>query len=810
MKKLLFLLYCTMLSISVRAQLTNFQDVVFQMEGAIDWSDSTKIELPEPSKAYVNITGVTEMPQSKKLQQYIDMHAWIEVYDGNGNYFRKRVLLNGQGETSMTLPKKNFAVDFCEDEWVGASTTDITFGDWVTQDAFHFKAYYNDYFKGLGIIGYKLYNYMTKDRPTIAERAGIKESANAKYHPDAFPCIVYLNDEFYGIFAWQLKKHRKNMNQDKSSAENIHIDGDLKDDYIFRGSVNWTKFEIRNPKTLYCVDTEVTPEVKVYSKVSDAEKEEVEASGNYTETTSKPSDLTIEQIADQFGENPPTYLKYKKNGNVFKLIVTPAGLNYVEYNGDYPKELIDSDMPYFNPNNKNHVLTDKVKRYIIAMSKYWGELNQLEESGVDESTMRAAIEERYDITSLIDYYLHLKVTMNGDGIYKNWQWFTYDGVKWFVTPYDLDQTHGMTLSGGTLRPATFTLMNSSSGPLYWVEKYYINDLKTRYKQLRENGQLNVGSWASLVDSWFVRTGKNYYDAEAEKWPNSPCYKETICAENWTTDESLWKYYGSCAAYSDDVTYNEGDMCRVMARVWRATGTTKGVKPYIFNGYIDSPERVEDWITTRLSHLDKKLNAPESNISETYTLTMSNAGVATICIPFDITATEDLRLFTVEGINEDDILVLTEVFYAEAYRPYLVFGNPGQYVLMGQTVEAEPDSPEYLVNGLLVGTLENTYAPKDTYVLQNKNNNIGFYHVAEGEKMMVAKYRAYMSMAPISLHAKACNFSLESETNGIINTFVDTAKVSGIYNLNGVRQSTLSKGINVIIDENGNAIKVLVK
>ena len=33
----------------------------------------------------------------------------------------------------------------------------------------------------------------------------------ARCYPDGFPCVVYLNGAFYGIFSWQLKKHRDNM-----------------------------------------------------------------------------------------------------------------------------------------------------------------------------------------------------------------------------------------------------------------------------------------------------------------------------------------------------------------------------------------------------------------------------------------------------------------------------------------------------------------------------------------------------------------------------------------------------------------------
>ena len=71
----------------------------------------------------------------------------MEFYDCQGGYFCKKVILNAQGNSSLNFAKKNFAVDFCEDDWIGDKTTDISIGDWVKQDAFHFKAYYNDTFR---------------------------------------------------------------------------------------------------------------------------------------------------------------------------------------------------------------------------------------------------------------------------------------------------------------------------------------------------------------------------------------------------------------------------------------------------------------------------------------------------------------------------------------------------------------------------------------------------------------------------------------------------------------------------------------
>ena len=87
-----------------------------------DLSAENTIAIDEPSCAYINITNVTKMPTTKTA----DMHALFDCYDGNGHYFQKKVILNAQGNSSLFLVKKNFAADFCEDEWLGDKTTNIS------------------------------------------------------------------------------------------------------------------------------------------------------------------------------------------------------------------------------------------------------------------------------------------------------------------------------------------------------------------------------------------------------------------------------------------------------------------------------------------------------------------------------------------------------------------------------------------------------------------------------------------------------------------------------------------------------------
>ena len=229
---------------------TEFEQLVDELgldENVVDLSESANFSLDEPRLAYANLTGISMIPRSKHSIE----HAWLEVYDGAGHRFRKRVLIHGQGGYSLRYPKNNASFTFCEDDWKGNLTTDIRFGNWVKQDGFHLKAFYTDFCRGIGEIGYKVFARMVEDRVPYWERGGYLNGSRARCFPDGFPCILYLNGKFHGIYAWQLKKSRKNMNMEKHEATHIHLDGNLNNSSLFHGYVNWKQFEVRNPKNLY-------------------------------------------------------------------------------------------------------------------------------------------------------------------------------------------------------------------------------------------------------------------------------------------------------------------------------------------------------------------------------------------------------------------------------------------------------------------------------------------------------------------------------------------------------------------------------
>lgn len=275
-------------------------------------------------------------------------------------------------------------------------------------------------------------------------------------HPDGFPCIVYLNGEFYGIFSWQLKKQRKNYHMDKSTVEHIHIDGTLYAGNFWNGAINWTQFEIRNPNKLYTMDGK-------------------------------------------------------------------------KYDGDAPKELIDETSEKYDPDNKDHKRTAQVKKYIQDFVSKFGELQQLYtayQSNPNNETLSAVkskYEEIFDWENQRDYLIFSDIIKNSDGFGKNWQWTTYDGVKWWVNAYDLDMSYGGMFNGTYISsPLTGHITTSTVYSAGYIPLLYNTELEARYAELRRAGIIDTEHILAKLKDWCARIGTANYELEYEKWPNSPC------------------------------------------------------------------------------------------------------------------------------------------------------------------------------------------------------------------------------------------------------------------------------------------------
>ena len=243
-----------------------FKSAGIKMENPSDFSKDSHIELPIPRIAAQVRLYAPKLPTTKQD----DIEAEIEYNDKDGNYFRKPVILNAQGSSSMTYYVKNMAIDISDG-------SEIKFGDFPTQDSFHLKKYYIDAFRGQCIVGYWLMEQVYKSRPLGQqypyEYSYLNESTTdglgdvkkdfftgAKCHPDGFPIVIIwvnsnTNEETWmGVYTWNLKKSKEVYNCNKKKAENIILDGVINSSTIFGGSVDWSAFEIRNPKSLIDID----------------------------------------------------------------------------------------------------------------------------------------------------------------------------------------------------------------------------------------------------------------------------------------------------------------------------------------------------------------------------------------------------------------------------------------------------------------------------------------------------------------------------------------------------------------------------
>ena len=221
--------------------------------GASDLSEESYIQIPLPtSLVKVNISA-PQFPTSKADE----IEGVIEFFDHNGNYFKKQIeALALQGATSLGAPKKNIKFDFVD--------TEVKIGDWVAQDSFHLKSNYYDIFRGksnlaydywLDIIRYKRSNIFRKPYidSTVYSAFNGKENSNdfnnaVRLTPAGFPIELYFNGEYLGIYTWNIKKDKANYAMSREKVDNIHIDPDVINLLLEGMSIEWSRFEIRNPK----------------------------------------------------------------------------------------------------------------------------------------------------------------------------------------------------------------------------------------------------------------------------------------------------------------------------------------------------------------------------------------------------------------------------------------------------------------------------------------------------------------------------------------------------------------------------------
>ncbi len=123
-----------------------------------------------------------------------------------------------------------------------------------------------------------------------------------------------------------------------------------------------------------------------------------------------------------------------------------------------------------------------------------------------------------DINSLIDYYIFQYVVCGLDSMGKNQLFFTYDGIKWIASSYDMDSTFGMYWNGQSFVSAEYrmqedyeSMANGRPGNLLYIrmEELFCNEIKARYAELRA-GVLSYANIVNEFERFMDVIGKDLY------------------------------------------------------------------------------------------------------------------------------------------------------------------------------------------------------------------------------------------------------------------------------------------------------------
>ena len=173
-----------------------------------------------------------------------------------------------------------------------------------------------------------------------------------------------------------------------------------------------------------------------------------------------------------------------------------------------------------------------------------------------------------------------------------------------------------------------------------------------------------------------------------------------------------------------------------------------------------------------------------------TFTTNVSTYKTLVLPFEAEVPEGFTASSATSLTGKTIN-LEAVTSISADSPVILQGEGAlEITATNVSVAATPDAP---ANGLLQGTFKAISAPIGSYVMQNQDDVIGFYQVAD--EISVGAFRAYLN-APAS-GIKVYTFGDGATGIGNLNADLNANLNGAIYNLAGQRISKPQKGINII-------------
>ena len=145
--------------------------------------------------------------------------------------------------------------------------------------------------------------------------------------------------------------------------------------------------------------------------------------------------------------------------------------------------------------------TDEVHDAVpTSIKTRWNEVISFVMNSTDEE-FKANLGNYFFVDSLIDYLIFGMVSCGLDAFGKNQLYFTYDGIKWIASMYDMDSTWGLYWNGSRFVSASYSreeyedfvsTQSSGEGNLLYIRlvKLFYAEIQARYAELKQ-GALSV-------------------------------------------------------------------------------------------------------------------------------------------------------------------------------------------------------------------------------------------------------------------------------------------------------------------------------
>ena len=177
---------------------------------------------------------------------------------------------------------------------------------------------------------------------------------------------------------------------------------------------------------------------------------------------------------------------------------------------------------------------------------------------------------------------------------------------------------------------------------------------------------------------------------------------------------------------------------------------------------------------------------------THTLSVTEAGAATLVLPYETEIPEGVKAYTLTYASDNKAVATELTGVIPANTPVLVNAEKGDYTFKATaTLTKKADKP---VSGNLHGVWSEEVVPEGSYVLQNQSGTVAFYRV-DAADFKVKANQAYL-YAPEAAGAKMLNIDFGGEATAINGVEAKTSNANTqVYTIDGKKanRNNLAKG-----------------